>query len=206
MFSVFFLSFLCSPQGDGFLKLNLILAIVFSVSFWNGLTHRCLWNLRQDVSPLEQHAVTAGTKEHISDKYVHTQTRTIKCGSLFRLCRKRNVFCQGHLRSPTLAALLLGGEKRVNLVTSIFNVFSSPAGPPAVDEPVAVGRGSCYYTFVSSPFISTEQWSLSLCSLLWWEEWACFFFSNGRIPSSSCIRRATSGERWSCLLPGGGGW
>lgn len=45
---------------------------------------------------------------------------------------------------PPWAALLLGGEKRVNLVTSIFNLPSSPAGPAAVDVPVACWQGSCF--------------------------------------------------------------
>lgn len=88
----------------------------------------------------------------------------------------------------------------------LFNASSCPAGPAVMDVPVDSDRANVFYTLVSSPFMSMEQWSLSLCSLLWWEAWACFFFSTGRIPSSSWIRRATSGERWSCLLPGGGGW
>lgn len=58
------------------------------------------------------------------------------------------------------------------------------------------------YTLVSRPFMSMEQWSLSLCSLLCWGAWGFLFLCSGRTPSSSCIRRATSGPSG----PQGGCW
>lgn len=150
------------------------------------------WN----VCCLEQHELLlVPNYTFLINKGARTQTHTIKCGSLYRLCRIQNVFPSAFIHSGPLSS-----EWK-----NVWTVFSS-AGRAAVDKTVAAGGGGCLYTLVSSPFMSTEQWSLSLCSLLWCEEWACFFFSIGRTPSSSWIRRATSGERWSCLLPGGGGW
>lgn len=63
------------------------------------------------------------------------------------------------------------------------------------------------YTLVSRPFISMAQCSLSLC-FRWRGGMGGFFRSGGggRTPSSSCMRRATSGGMCSGLPSGGGGW
>lgn len=63
------------------------------------------------------------------------------------------------------------------------------------------------YTLVSRPFMSMEQCSLSLC-FRWRGGTGGIFLSGGggRTPSSSCMRRATSGETSSGLPPAGSGW
>lgn len=60
------------------------------------------------------------------------------------------------------------------------------------------------YTLVSRPFISTVQWSLLFTCL---GGIGGFFLSPcvGRMPSSSCISRATSGGTSWCLSPEEGG-
>lgn len=160
---------------------------------WKLLSHPWLWHDVWNTSPLFRN-----TLERTLHIQLHMMSlKPTRFTSTFPLCKTFLFF------SPCFYFWPLSSLESSPWMRSVQFFKFSTCPTFELFKKKNLPRRRCY-TLVSSPFMSTEHWSLSLWSLLEWDEWECFFF--GRMPSSSCTRRATSGDRWRCLPPGGGGW